>query len=302
MNQENLHLSGQTAGDSMPAWENDQHKTDTMVGTAPFSHPAFASPASGWKLVWSDEFDVDGAPDPTKWSYEEGFLRNKESQYYTGAHHDNVRVENSLLIIECRKERVRNARYDPNSMDWRFRQEYAEYSSANLVTEGKVSWHYGRIEVRAKFPQGAGVWPAVWALGDDHRMNGWPACGEIDIIEFVGNDAGHIHGTAHYRHEGIHTSCGGKLKVEEPHDGFHVYATEWNEDRLDFFMDGQKYHSFDLDGAVEHGRNPFHRSHFLLVNLALGGGWGGKVDDTILPQSFVVDYIRIYQRQNAPGN
>src|SRR5690348_5754560 len=139
--------------------------------------------AANWKLVWSDEFEQPGLPDPAKWNYEEGFIRNNEAQFYTTNRSENARVENGMLVIEARKERFKNPAFDPEAKGRggpRRNREYAEYTSASLTTRGKASWTYGRIEVKAKLPTARGTWPAIWTLGTN-RQAGWPACGEIDI-------------------------------------------------------------------------------------------------------------------------
>ncbi|HEV3271430.1 MAG TPA: glycoside hydrolase family 16 protein [Candidatus Methylacidiphilales bacterium] len=250
--------------------------------TAPTAPP-------GYKLVWSDEFsqEPDGLPDPKKWSYEEGFIRNNESQYYTKARKENARIENGRLIIEGRKEE-----YTPPGAA----APVAHYTSAALETSGKADWQYGRIEVRAKLPAGKGVWPAIWTLGSNIHEVGWPRCGEIDIMELVGKEPGIIHGTLHYFVDGKHGSSGGSLPVDHPEAGFHIYAAEWNPARIDIFVDDKKYFSLDVGKAADKGENPFHKPHFLILNLALGGDWGGPIDDSIFPQRMTVDYVRIYQR------
>src|SRR5579883_2123378 len=156
--------------------------------------------ASEWKLVWSDEFDHPGLPDQSKWTYETGYIRNHERQYYTRARPENARVEGGRLIIEARKERypipARSAQAGGRSDDAR-PADAAEYTSASLTTQGKAAWAHGRIEVRAQLPSGRGTWPAIWTLGTDIDQVGWPRCGEIDIMEFVGFDPGTIHANVH---------------------------------------------------------------------------------------------------------
>jgi len=248
-----------------------------------------------WKLVWSDEFDYTGLPDKSKWDYEEGFIRNNEMQYYTREREENARVENGTLIIEGRKEQFRNPKYKTGSKAWKQNREFAQYTSACLITQNKASWRYGRIEVRAKLPQGKGVWPAIWTLGINRTSIGWPRCGEIDIMEFVGHDPNRIHANAHYGVDGKHRSDGGKLQTEAPYDGFHIYAIERYPDRIDFFFDETKYYSFTMDKAGKGEDNPFRKQHYLLINLALGGSWGKDIDDSILPQKYVIDYVRVYE-------
>ena len=152
--------------------------------------------AADWKLVWADEFNLAGAPDPSRWTYEEGFVRNNESQYYTRARSENARVEGGVLVIEARKERFANPSFQPGASGRR-RSEFAEYTSASVTTEGTAAWRYGRIEVRAKLPAGRGMWPAIWMLGANHRQAGWPRCGEIDIMENVGFEPGLIYANIH---------------------------------------------------------------------------------------------------------
>ena len=255
--------------------------------------------AAEWKLVWSDEFDNEGMPDPAKWDYEVGFVRNRESQYYTRARKENARVENGMLVIEGRKERFKNPGYQPGSKNWKGQREFAEYTSASLTTRHKASWKYGRIEVRAKLPHGKGMWPAIWTLGTNISKIGWPRCGEIDIMEFVGKDPNRVHANAHFAVDGKHRSNGAKLKTEKPYADFHVYAIEWNEERIDFFFDKTKYHTFSLKKADQGKFNPFRLPQYLIINLAIEGSWGGPVDDEVLPQKYLIDYVRIYQAKSA---
>jgi beta-glucanase (GH16 family) len=251
--------------------------------------------AQAWKLAWSDEFDKDGLPDPTKWGYEEGFIRNAEQQYYTKARAENARVEKGMLVIEGRKEKFPNARYRAGGRGMAGK-EYADYTSASINTLGKVDWLYGRVEIRAKIPQGKGVWPAIWMMGIDRSKVGWPACGEIDIMEFVGHTPDKVHSTVHFRKGGQHKSSGHALTVANPFDDFHVYAMEWDKDHMDFFFDQQKVHTFTLSQADENGQNAFRKQQYLMLNLALGGNWGKAIDDANLPQKFLVDYVRVYQK------
>lgn len=244
--------------------------------------PQSPTAPSGWTLAWSDEFETPGAPDPATWDYEEGFLRNEESQYYTRGRRENARVEGGALVIEARKERFATG----------------EYTSASLVTRGRREITYGRVEVRAKLPRGRGMWPAIWMLGADIGTVGWPRCGEIDVMEHVGFEPGRVYGTVHteaYNHvKG--TQRGGQVDVGDLYDTFHVYAVEWRPERIDFSVDGRAYFSF----AKEPGGPtvwPFDRPHDLILNVAIGGSWGGQqgVDDSAFPQRMVVDYVRVYR-------
>ena len=238
------------------------------------------------KLVWADEFNKAGLPDSAKWKYEVGGngWGNNELQYYTARRSENARIENGKLIIEARKETYQNK----------------NYTSARLITQGKQTWKYGRIEALAKLPKGLGTWPAIWMLGSNSSTTGWPTCGEIDIMEHVGYDEGVIHGTVHteaYNH-GKHTEKGDTLRVQNVTTDFHLYAIEWTASQIDFFIDKQKFYSVkksDLGEGV--AQWPFDQPFFLILNVAVGGNWGGKngVDETIWPQRMEIDYVRVYQ-------
>ena len=241
--------------------------------------------AADWKLVWSDEFDKPGLPDPAKWGYEKGFVRNHEKQYYTDARPENARVEDGALIIEARKE------------DYRDAQHTAQYTSASLTTQGKASWTYGRIEMRAKLPTGRGIWPAFWMLGIDHGKVSWPACGEIDIMELVGFNPEVVEAHCHTAQSSGGRARGDKIHVDKPWEDFHIYAAEWYPDRIDFFRDSQKYFSYKKEGADDVAW-PFDKPQYIILNTAIGGAWGGQkgVDDSIFPQKYIIDYVRVYQK------
>jgi beta-glucanase (GH16 family) len=258
--------------------------------------------ASEWSLVWSDEFDYTGLPNQARWDYEQGFIRNGEAQYYTKARKENARVENGHLIIEARKEDWPNPDYRPGSSSRRTRRsrEKADYTSASLITRDKANWTYGRIEVKAKLPQGRGVWPAIWMLGTNIREVGWPRCGEIDIMEYVGFDPNTVCANVHmakYNHA-KGTGKGSKIQADKPYDSFHTYAVEWTPERMDFFFDEHKYFAFENEhGGVDVW--PFDQPHYLILNLAIGGSWGGQkgIDESIFPQQFLIDYVRVYQKK-----
>lgn len=259
-----------------------------------------AAQAADWQLIWADEFDTPGLPDKAKWGYETGFVRNNELQFYTRERSENARVEKGLLVLEGRKERYANPAYKPGAEAKKSRRsgaQFADYTAASLITAGKASFLYGRVEVRAKLPQGKGVWPAIWMLGTNITRVGWPRCGEIDIMEFVGKDPNHVHATVHYSKDGKHASKGSQLTTNAPYEDFHIYAVEWYPDRMDFYFDQQKYCTFNLDAAGVGPENPFRKAQYLLINLALGGAWGGAMDDSVLPQKFMIDYVRVYQER-----
>jgi beta-glucanase (GH16 family) len=154
--------------------------------------------ANEWELIWSDEFNYSGFPDKTKWDYEEGFVRNKELQYYTRQRTENIRVENGVLVIEARKENLENSRYKRGSLKWQEKRETANYSSASINTLGKMDFQYGRIAIRAKLPKGNGMWPAIWLMGVNRGTVGWPRCGEIDIMEYAGKTPNFIYASNHF--------------------------------------------------------------------------------------------------------
>ncbi|MDO5607597.1 MAG: glycoside hydrolase family 16 protein [Capnocytophaga sp.] len=263
-----------------------------------FGWNLFSQTDGQWRLAWSDEFDYDGLPDPGKWSYEHGFVRNNEPQYYTKGRAENAVVRGGMLIITARKEPFRNEFYNQKGTKVR-NDSVAEYTSASLHTLGKRSVLYGRIEMRAKLPQGQGVWPAFWMKGTDNFEVGWPKCGEIDIMEYVGHDPETVHGTCHFvdNKQINHQSKGGTLSGVQPFDGFHIYAIEWDEHKIDFYFDTQKYFSFDTEMAQNEKENPMQKPYYLLLNFAVGGSWGGKIDDENLPQQYLIDYVRVYEKE-----
>jgi Glycosyl hydrolases family 16 len=247
------------------------------------------------QLLWADEFDKAGLPDKSKWAYESGFIRNNELQFYTRDRLENARIENWMLVIEGRKEKYPNPAFKPGiqTRNPRGNVEFASYTSASINTWGITNFLYGRIEARAKLPQGKGVWPAFWMLGAN-RSVGWPRCGEIDIMEFVGKEPQNVHATMHFSKDGKHASKGSKLAVDAPFNDFHVYAVEWTKDKIECFYDDKSYFTFDIDLAGTGPENPFRKPQYILINLALGGSWGGPMDDAALPQKYLIDYVRVY--------
>jgi len=238
------------------------------------------------QLVWNDEFNYDGLPDSSKWNYENGYIRNHELQYYTTARLQNTFVHKGLLSI--------NALNDSLQKDGKV----YPITSGSLVTLGKRSWQFGRIEVRAKLPQALGTWPAIWMLGQNIKQVGWPACGEIDIIEHVGYMPDTMHFNAHtkkYNHI-KKTGKGSQLYYPQPFNDYHVYAIEWFKDRIDWYFDDKKVFTFKNEGTGNDSW-PFDKPQYLIVNVAFGGAWGGLkgVEVSTLPQSFLIDYVRVYQ-------
>src|SRR5690554_2695983 len=237
-------------------------------------------PNGEWKLVWEDNFDYSGLPDPDIWGYEVGYIRNKEAQYYTNERLENARVEDGNLILEARND------------NW----DSHEITSASVNTYGKKSILYGRIEVRAKLPTGVSTWPAIWMLGNCFQ-NGtrWPDCGEIDIMENVGFDPDVIHANIHtkdYNHV-LGTGKGNKIKADEPYNNFSIYAINWYPDRIEFYMDEERYMVYENENNGSETW-PFDKPHYLILNLAIGGSWGGQqgIDHSIFPQKYYIDYVK----------
>jgi len=254
-----------------------------------------------WSLVWQDEFDVDGAPNPDKWNIEEWPARvvNDEDQAYT-SRSKNVRVEDGHLVIEAHKEDFGNAKY----------------TSARIQSQGKGDFLYGRIEARAKLPRGMGTWPAIWMLpsdpfayattcSDDPDWQGssdcdaWPNSGEIDILEHVGYQMGHVHGTVHTKayYWAVWQQRKGRILIDDVDEAFHDYVLEWSPDRIDMYVDDSLYFTYVNDGTGWESW-PFDKPFHLIVNMAVGGMWGragGGIDDSVFPQRLLVDYVRVYE-------
>ncbi|WP_119080191.1 glycoside hydrolase family 16 protein [Chitinophaga alhagiae] len=228
-------------------------------------------------LIWADEFNTTGAPDPQKWDYATGTGNNgwgnAEAQYYTNRP-ENVEVSGGTLKIKARKEQHNGS----------------GYTSARLLTKGKFSFRYGKIEVRAKLPAGGGTWPAIWMLGNNISEVGWPACGEIDIMEHKGNEPGKIHGTLHYPgHSGAHGSTNTTM-ISNASSAFHIYTVDWTAAALKFYIDGNLFYTFNNSANV-----PFNQEFYVLLNLAMGGHFGGKIDPAFNSAVFEIDYVRVYR-------
>lgn len=247
--------------------------------------------SSPTKLIWSDEFDKDGLPDPQKWTYDVGDAcdqpagcgwGNNERQYYTKGKEKNVRIKNGYLIIEAHQEKINKS----------------DYSSTRLISKNKGDFKYGRIEVRAKLPSGKGTWPAIWMLPTNSPYGGWPRSGEIDIMEHVGYEPDTIYGTPHTQafNGMIGTHKTGSIYVPDAESSFHTYTVEWTANKIEWYVDDIHYHTFaKIDETPE--KWPFDQAFHLILNLAVGGNWGGKygIDESIWPQQFLIDYVRVYK-------
>ena len=229
------------------------------------------------RLVWSDEFNKDGAPDPAKWGYDIGTGHNgwgnQEAEYYTDRP-QNVHISNGTLKITAVKED-----YSGSS-----------FTSARLLTKDKFSFKYGKIEVRAKLPAGAGTWPAIWMLGSNIGATGWPASGEIDIMEHKGREPGKIYGTVHHPHHSGANADGGTVMIQGEATAFHTYSADWSPSMIRFYVDDRLYYSFPNSGSL-----PFNHDFFVLLNLAMGGHFGGPIDPAFTSASMEVDYVRVYK-------
>lgn len=236
---------------------------------------------AGWTLAWQDEFEGKKI-DPGNWTYDlgGGGWGNGEAQYYT-SRPENARLENGMLVIEARQEKY----------------EDSYYTSARLKTQGLQEFQYGRIEARLKVPPGAGLWPAFWMLGNDFDGSNWPDCGEIDIMEYIGKEPDLIIGTAHGPgYSGALGISKWNRQSYDIADDFHTYAIEWSPDQIDWFYDGNKYHTVTRDDVGDR-KWVFDHPFFILLNLAVGGQLPGPVGlDTVFPAQYLVDYVRVFEK------
>jgi beta-glucanase (GH16 family) len=232
--------------------------------------------------MWEDNFSTNGNPDVTKWGFDVGGSGwgNNELQYYTSS--GNARIENGILSIDAKKEN----------------NSGMQYTSARMITKGKGDFLYGRIEVRAKLPKGRGTWPAIWTLSTDQEYGTWPASGEIDIMEHVGYDPNKVHSSVHttaFNHIKNTQKTAFKM-IPDATDAFHIYRIDWTPYAIRSYIDGQMYFEFVNEGTG-FTTWPFNKKQHLLLNIAVGGNWGGVqgVDNTIFPATMQVDYVRVYK-------
>jgi beta-glucanase (GH16 family) len=243
----------------------------TFTTTKPTEAPA----EDFTNLIWSDDFNTDGAPDATKWGYDLGASGwgNNELQNYTSSS-SNVIVSGGTLKITAKAQALGTA----------------NYTSARLKSENKFEFTYGKIEFRAKMPTGGGTWPALWALGQNYATNTWPACGEIDVMEHRGNTPNVIHGTLHY--PGVSPGAGNtnSTSIQNASTEFHIYKAIWSSSSIQFFVDDVMYHSFANTSST-----PFNSDFFLIMNVAMGGTFGGTIDPAFVQSTMEVDYVKVYQ-------
>ena len=261
---------------------------------------ANAAENDGYQLIWADEFETNGAPDPQKWTFEEGFVRNKELQWYQA---DNAFCLDGLLIIEGRRERKKNPWYKDGDSSWKKQRSHIEYTSACLTTKGLHSWKYGRFEIRARIRAEAGLWPAIWFLGVEGK---WPQKGEIDLMEYY---QGKILANACWGHQNPKKQTWDSSKTPISKFGgpdwdkqFHIWQMDWTKQRVDLYIDGRLLNSIDIEkaanpkGTSQGPMHPFRQAHYLLLNLAIGGNCGGDPSKTAFPSRYEIDYVRIYQK------
>jgi beta-glucanase (GH16 family) len=260
----------------------------TVASPATAADPSGPVPP-GYQLVWSDEFNTPGLPDPSKWAYDTGMNQqgwhNRELQYYSGPREANAVVRDGKLILTARHESLAKA------ADWGGQH----YTSSRLLTRGLADWTYGFFEVRAKLPCGKGLWPAIWML---NNQGTWPDDGELDIMEFIGADPTRVFSTVHtaagYGSRGV----GGAVRMSDACTAFHNYQMHWTADRVEFAIDGFSHVSIP---KLDDSRRiwPFNKPQFLLLNIAVGGDLGGPVDDNIFPATMEVEHVRVWQAPAA---
>lgn len=268
---------------------------------------SFAQGQEEWKLVWSDEFNINGRPDSTVWNYEIGFQRNHEDQWYQPA---NAYCKGGCLVIEAKKEKKerKNPGYDKNSQRWPQNVEHIRYTSALLNTAQKKEFLYGRVEVRAKIPTASGAWPAIWLLG---RGMEWPSNGEIDIMEFYRKQGvPHILANACWGTEQPYVARWNSKAIPFSHftdrdskwaKRFHIWRMDWDEETIRIYLDDELLNEIKqseaVNGKLGKEAQPFKKPQYILLNLAIGGDNGGTIDDKAFPMKYYIDYVRVYQKK-----
>lgn len=258
-----------------------------------------------WKLVWSEEFNTEGAYNLEVWEPERGFVRNHEDQWYQG---ENAWQENGCLIIEARREHRKNPLFNRGDRrDWRTEREFINYTSASLTTRRSFSFLYGRLEVKAKIPTSSGAWPAIWLLGKDMP---WPSCGEIDVMEYYRiNGVPHILANAAWGNDLQYNATWNSKRIpfsffteKDPRwtEKFHIWRMDWTPEAIRIYLDDELLNDIPLsqtiNGSIGQHTNPFMRPQYLLLNLAIGGDNGRPIDDAVMPMRYEIDYVRVYQQ------
>jgi beta-glucanase (GH16 family) len=253
-------------------------------------------PSDAYRLVWADEFTHDGPLNPADWDFEKGFVRNEELQWYQPA---NARCVDGKLVIEARRETFPNPRFDPTSHHWQTSRQNVEYTSASATTRGHHAWLYGRFEISARIPTASGSWPAFWTLG---TSGNWPACGEVDIMEFYRNKVLANVGWGPAPQRIVWNSVNKPLaRFNDPSwsNKFHTWRMDWDQNSISLYLDSQLMNRQDLSKTLNGGNasdNPFHHPMYLILNQAIGGQNGGDPAKSTFPMKFEIQYVRVYQR------
>jgi beta-glucanase (GH16 family) len=252
-----------------------------------------AQSQKGYRLVWSDEFNKNGTPDSSNWSYEHGFVRNQEDQWYQP---ENAHCENGMLVIEAKKVQQPNPNYVPGSKDWRKNRETIQYTSACLISRKKQQWQYGRFIMRARIDVSAGIWPAWWMLG---VTKPWPGNGEIDMMEYYRGKL--LANIACLDNNGKAKWYSNTKAVDSVWASrFHIWRMDWDSSSIALYVDDSLMNKTPLDLLTNRdGSNfsPFKQPAYMLLNLAIGGQNGGDPSQTSFPRTFEVDYVRVYRKR-----
>lgn len=265
---------------------------------------AFAQNKNAYRLVWGDEFNVDGLPDSTAWGYEKGFVRNEELQWYRP---ENAYCQNGYLVLEARKDTILNPAYNKDNKAWQKARQYATISSASVLSKGKKEFRYGRFEVRARIPIESGSWPAIWTLGNHME---WPSCGEIDMMEYYRIDGvPHILANVAWGTDTPFDARWDSAKIpfsrftEKDKDWaskFHVWRMDWDKEAIRLYLDNELLNetllSETINGSIGNNQSPFHQPHYVILNLAIGGQHGGEPNLPYFPLRYEIDYVRVYQK------
>jgi beta-glucanase (GH16 family) len=276
---------------NFPKWSSILLLLCTSAATQTSTPP----PRAGWTLAWSDEFNApnDSPVDSSKWVLESGGngWGNQELEYYL-ARPQNAFQQDGNLVIKVLEEKYTG----PDGMT-------RNYTSARLKTQGKFSQKYGRFEARIKIPYGQGIWPAFWMLGDDIEKKGWPKCGEIDIMENIGKEPAMVHGTIHGPGYSGDKGIGAPFELAAGQrfaDDFHVFAVEWEPKAIRFYVDDHLYTTRTPSDLPKGARWVYQHPFFIILNVAVGGGWPGNPDaTTVFPQTMLADYVRVYRRAGS---
>lgn len=252
--------------------------------------------SDAYKLIWSDEFNKDGALDSSVWRFEKGFVRNHEAQWYQN---ENAYCKNGKLIIEAKRVHIKNPNYKKGSNNWKTNRQWINYTSASLNTRGHQSWQYGRFVMRARIDTASGLWPAFWTLGVSKP---WPSNGEIDIMEYYRKHllANIAHGTDKPNVAKWYSvkKLISFFNEKDWNNKFHIWRMDWDSKEIKLYVDDFLMNEVPLDSLYNpDGSNPFMQPHYILLNLAVGGDNGGNPANTVFPGKYEIDYVSVYQKE-----